>query len=110
MIWGNLPDGLSASTCGIVCMAPFFPPIYVKTVILILLVMIVMSIFDFRIQNALFTKQNKMSKDEVKGNTKGQKAIPRSRLREAVSRVLTRRCLSSKRSRMSFIPAARLSG
>jgi len=76
MIWGNLPDGLSASTCGIVCMAPFFPPLYVKTVILILLVMIVMSIFDFRIQNALFTKQNKMSKDEVKKEHKGSEGDP----------------------------------
>lgn len=76
MIWLNLKDGLSASVCGVVCLAPFFPPIFLKTVILILSVMLIMSVIDFKIQTFLFTKQNKMSKDEVKKEHKGSEGDP----------------------------------
>ncbi len=76
MIQGNLGDVVDASACGLVCIANVFPPLMLKTVAIILLVLTLMAVADFKIQNAIFLSQTKMSKDEVKREHKGSEGDP----------------------------------
>lgn len=76
IIRGNIVDGVDAAACGVTCLAVLFPPIIMQMVILILTVVIIFAAIDFKIQNALFTKQQKMTKDEVKKESKNSEGDP----------------------------------
>ena len=72
----NMADVLQASRCGPRCLAEMFPGIFLQMVFLILLVLMILAVIDFRIQTMIFIKQNKMTKDEIKREHKGSEGDP----------------------------------
>ncbi|MEM9147430.1 MAG: EscU/YscU/HrcU family type III secretion system export apparatus switch protein [Pseudomonadota bacterium] len=76
IIRGNMGDGIDASACGLTCLARLFPSVLVKMVALIIIVLFLAAAIDFRIQDMLFKKQQKMSKDEVKREYKNNEGDP----------------------------------
>jgi flagellar biosynthesis protein FlhB len=75
-IRSNIVDVVHAAACGLTCLADLFPNMILQMVIMILLVLILMAAADFKLQNAMFRKQNKMSKEEVKREHKGSEGDP----------------------------------
>ena len=75
-IRSNIVDVVHAAACGLTCLADLFPGMILQMVVLILLVLILMAAADFKLQTAMFRKQNKMSKDEVKREHKGSEGDP----------------------------------
>lgn len=67
---------VEASMCGINCIAEVFYVIFLLTVFSILLLLIILAAFDFKIQDAIFISQSKMTKDEVKREHKGNEGDP----------------------------------
>ncbi|MDC0659477.1 EscU/YscU/HrcU family type III secretion system export apparatus switch protein [Leisingera sp. SS27] len=75
-IRNNFTDVINASHCGVYCLAPLFIG-YLKTLLaVILVVLLLLAAADYKVQNALFRKQNMMSKDDVKNEFKGQEGDP----------------------------------
>jgi type III secretion protein U len=72
----NLADVIRASACGLTCLAQLFPPLISTLVTQILLVLIILALVDFRLQNMMFISQNKMSKDDIKREYKGSQGDP----------------------------------
>ena len=78
-IKNSFVEVINASHCGANCLTPLFLG-YLKTVVAIILVtLLVLAAADFKVQNALFRKQNMMSKDDVKNEFKGQEGDPHIR-------------------------------
>ncbi|OED49578.1 EscU/YscU/HrcU family type III secretion system export apparatus switch protein [Leisingera sp. S232] len=75
-IRNNFTEVINASHCGAYCLTPLFLG-YLKTLVaIILVVLLILAAADFKVQNALFRKQNMMSKDDVKNEFKGQEGDP----------------------------------
>ena len=75
-IGNNFTDVINASHCGVYCLTPLFLG-YLKTVVaIILFVLLLMAAADFKVQTALFRKQNMMSKEDLKNEFKGQEGDP----------------------------------
>jgi type III secretion protein U len=72
----NLGEIIRASYCGIDCVAQVFYQVFVLTLVLILGVLLVLAVIDFKIQNMIFLSQSKMSKEEVKREHKGREGDP----------------------------------
>jgi type III secretion protein U len=72
----NLADTIRASACGLTCLAQIFPPMINTMVTQILLVLIILALVDFRLQDMMFISQNKMSKDDIKREYKGSQGDP----------------------------------
>jgi type III secretion protein U len=72
----HLADTIRASACGLTCLAQIFPPMINTMVTQILLVLIILALVDFRLQNMMFISQNKMSKDDIKREYKGSQGDP----------------------------------
>lgn len=75
-VWGGIEDAINASYCGVLCLFPFFLSKFTTSIIAILIVLTLMAALDYRIQTRLFISQNKMTKDEVKREFKGQEGDP----------------------------------
>ncbi|WP_173932909.1 EscU/YscU/HrcU family type III secretion system export apparatus switch protein [Chelativorans sp. Marseille-P2723] len=75
-IYANIENSLNASYCGEACLYPLFVKIIRTAIISILIALLVMAAIDYRIQSLLFISQNKMTKDEVKREYKGQEGDP----------------------------------
>lgn len=83
----NFGNAIHAASCGLVCLAQLFPPLLLRIVVQILLVLIVMALLDFRLQTMMFISQNKMSKDDVKREFKGSQGDPLIKnMRQQISR------------------------
>ncbi|WP_282093185.1 EscU/YscU/HrcU family type III secretion system export apparatus switch protein [Epibacterium ulvae] len=76
MIKRNIPNMVQASYCGERCIIEFAIPIILTTVAVILSTQVVLAFLDFKAQTAMFMKQMKMTKDEVKREHKGQEGDP----------------------------------
>ncbi|MCU0910037.1 MAG: EscU/YscU/HrcU family type III secretion system export apparatus switch protein [Rhodobacteraceae bacterium] len=76
MVESNMVDVIYASACGLTCLAEIFPDLTRQMVMIILIVLIILAALDFKIQDALFRSQNKMTKDEVKREYKGAEGDP----------------------------------
>lgn len=76
LIVQNLRDGVEASICGMQCLAEVFSYMVVVMTSLIILVLLICAAIDYRIQDALFKKQQKMTKDEVKREYKDSEGNP----------------------------------
>lgn len=72
----NMAQVIQASICGVSCVGDVFIYLFVLTTSLILLVLLLLAAFDFRIQDAIFKSQSKMTKDEVKREHKGSEGDP----------------------------------
>lgn len=76
VLMSSFNDVLAASVCGAPCLAPFFLGKIQMVVLMILGVLLLLAAIDFRIQTKLFRNQNKMSKEDVKNEAKGQEGDP----------------------------------
>jgi flagellar biosynthesis protein FlhB len=76
MVASHLRDVIHASLCGTACLADLFPGIFKTTVVIILLVLAILAAIDFKVQTAIFRKQNRMSKDDVKREYKSAEGDP----------------------------------
>ncbi|QPC44326.1 EscU/YscU/HrcU family type III secretion system export apparatus switch protein [Kaustia mangrovi] len=76
VIANDIENAINASHCGWACLYPFFVSRFKIVVAVILIVLVLLAALDFRIQTLLFTSQNKMAKDEVKREHKGQEGDP----------------------------------
>ncbi len=72
----NLGEIIRASYCGLDCVAEVFYQVFVLTLILILGVLLILAVIDFKIQNMIFLSQTRMSKEEVKREHKGNEGDP----------------------------------
>lgn len=72
----NIVNGLNAAACGLICLAQLFPSVISNMIIQIVLVLIILAIIDFKLQNMMFISQNKMSKDELKREYKSSEGDP----------------------------------
>ncbi|MEO1599425.1 MAG: EscU/YscU/HrcU family type III secretion system export apparatus switch protein [Pseudomonadota bacterium] len=79
IIRGNMGDGIDASACGLSCLSKLFPSLLIQMVTLIIIVLLLAAAIDFRIQDMLFKKQQKMTKDEVKREYKNSEGDPHVR-------------------------------
>ncbi|WP_299545800.1 EscU/YscU/HrcU family type III secretion system export apparatus switch protein [uncultured Tateyamaria sp.] len=72
----NFIDVVAASFCGLPCFADVFLYLLKSLCYGVCAVLFILSVLDFKIQNALYTKQNKMSKDDVKREQKDANGNP----------------------------------
>lgn len=76
LVDGNYLEGLTLTYCGAPCFAEFFPALLRFLCFSVCAILLLLAVVDFRIQNALYTKQNKMTKDEVKRENKEANGNP----------------------------------
>ncbi|WP_299211324.1 EscU/YscU/HrcU family type III secretion system export apparatus switch protein [uncultured Tateyamaria sp.] len=70
LIITNLSEALAGFACGTACLLQVFLRMLAHIAIFVCILQIAFSAIDIKIQNALFKKQNKMSKDDVKQENK----------------------------------------
>jgi len=68
----SMEDSLQASHCGEMCLYHLFTSQIGMLVAAILIVLIVLALIDYKIQDRIFISQNKMTKEEVKREYKEQ--------------------------------------
>lgn len=81
IVVSSFEDSINASYCGGMCLYPLFLSRIRIAVTVILIVLVVLAIVDYLIQDRLFISQNKMTKDEVKREYKGQEGDPEIKAR-----------------------------
>lgn len=87
LIRGNIRNVLNAASCGLTCLAEVFPGLLLQLVVLVIMVLILLAAMDYKLQTMIFISQNKMSKDDVKRETKGMQGDPQIKgKRQQISR------------------------
>jgi len=76
LIWGHIQDMVNASACGWRCVAAVFLHLVMILVIVFALLQVILGALDLRLQNALFLRDNKMTKDDVKREHKQNEGDP----------------------------------
>ena len=76
LIVSNIQNVLNASQCGVQCVAPVFIGLIGNLVFVVIMLQIILGALDFKLQTVIFTRQNKMTKDEVKREYKQAEGDP----------------------------------
>ncbi|MFK4064106.1 EscU/YscU/HrcU family type III secretion system export apparatus switch protein [Brucella anthropi] len=70
------PSVLYASKCGHECLLPIFGRIMYFIAIINVLLAVVFSLVDYRVQNKIFRRQNRMSKEDVRRESRNTEGSP----------------------------------
>lgn len=76
VMMGGMRDVLYSSLCGVSCVAGVVVPLILKTVFIMIAILLVLAVLDYKTQTAIFKQQNKMTKDEIKREFKGSEGDP----------------------------------
>ncbi|MGL6209796.1 MAG: EscU/YscU/HrcU family type III secretion system export apparatus switch protein [Paracoccaceae bacterium] len=77
LVRASIGDAIDAASCGLVCLAALFPPMFLKAAAILLATLIIMAVIDYKIQDVLWRSQLKMSLEDIKREYKSSEGDPR---------------------------------